>query len=152
MSAAGNGQITQTGWGFCPQRLDGPAREDIQSKLAQADRYVHPAEGIQKTCGELNSKSFLLSVRHAIIDCFNPSHRGAERSTSSSIKFLPLIRVKYLHLALRQRRGVPPALRTIIPLLSFHHWRADCFDGSATEFSKKDLNSDLESMKSGFNS
>jgi hypothetical protein len=34
MSAAANGQITQAGFGLWLQRLDGPAREDIQSELA----------------------------------------------------------------------------------------------------------------------
>ena len=46
MNAAANGQITQARLRFWRQSLDGPAREDIQSELAETDRYVHFAEGI----------------------------------------------------------------------------------------------------------
>src|SRR5437899_3295285 len=54
--------------GFCfwRQRLDGPAREDIQSELPQADRFVHSAEGIQKTGSELTLKRFPLRMRRAV--------------------------------------------------------------------------------------
>src|SRR2546429_1570859 len=66
MSAAAYGQITQAGFGFWRQRLDGPTREDIQGELAKTDRYVHSAEGIQKTGSEFKSKGFLLRMRRAV--------------------------------------------------------------------------------------
>ncbi len=66
MSAGGNGQITHAGFGLWRQRLDGPAREDIQSELAKADRYVHSADGIQKTGSELKFEGFPLRVRRAV--------------------------------------------------------------------------------------
>src|SRR5881296_1539515 len=54
--------------GFCfwRQRFNGPAREDIQSELAQADRFVHSTEGIQKTGSELKLKGFPLRMRRAV--------------------------------------------------------------------------------------
>src|SRR5439155_1102191 len=66
MSAAAYGQITQAGFGLGRQRLDGPTREDIQGELAKTDRYVHSAEGIQKTGSEFKSKGFLLRMRRAV--------------------------------------------------------------------------------------
>src|SRR6266516_4146201 len=66
MSAAAYGQITQAGFGFGRQRLDGPTREDIQGELAKTERYVHSAEGIQKTGSEFKSKSFPLRMRRAV--------------------------------------------------------------------------------------
>jgi len=66
MSAAGDGQITQAGVGLGRQRIDGPAREDIQSELAKTDRYVHSAEGIQKTGSKLKFEGCPLSVRRVV--------------------------------------------------------------------------------------
>src|SRR6266516_7253830 len=66
MSAAAYGQITQAGFGLGRQRLDGPTREDIQSELAKTDRYVHSAEGIQKSGSEFKFEGFLLSARCAV--------------------------------------------------------------------------------------
>src|SRR5882672_3993873 len=66
MRAATNGQIIQAGFGLWWQTLDGPAREDIQSELAQPNRHVHSAEGIQKTGSELMSKGFPLRMRRAV--------------------------------------------------------------------------------------
>ena len=63
MNAAANGQITQARLRFWRQSLDGPAREDIQSELAETDRYVHPTERIQKTGREFNFESFPLRLR-----------------------------------------------------------------------------------------
>src|SRR2546429_9279415 len=66
MRSAAYGQITQAGFGLGRQRLDGPTREDIQGELAKTDRYVHSAEGIQKTGSEFKSKGFLLRMRRAV--------------------------------------------------------------------------------------
>src|SRR5882762_1922914 len=66
MSATANGQIIQSRFRLWSYRFNGPARKDVQSELAQTDRYVHSAEGIQKSGSEFNFEGFPLCVRCAV--------------------------------------------------------------------------------------
>src|SRR5262245_14294747 len=71
MSPARNGQVSQVGLRLWCQWVNRPARQDIQSELAQADRYVHSTEGIQKTDSEPTFERVFLRGRCALQRVFH---------------------------------------------------------------------------------